>query len=180
MPVASPRWWGWHELDARYAARFVRDAGLPSRSWVLDVGAGTGALTAPLVAAGHHVVAVELHAGRARDLSRTFGSSVVVVQADARDLRLPRRPFYVVANPPFAAVTALLKRLLAPGSRLVSARLIVPRHDARRWAGPDAPAIGRWRRTFAIEAGAVVPRSTFRPPPPIEARVLSVRRRGTW
>lgn len=175
--MAAPPWWGWHELDARYAERFVRDAGLPPRSWVLDVGAGTGALTAPLVAAGHHVVAVELHPGRSRALSQRFGSDIVVVRADARDLRLPRRPFHVVANPPFAAVTALLKRLLAPGSRLVSARLIVPRHDARRWAGPDAPAARRWHRMFAVEAGGAVPRGVFRPPPPVEARVLMVRRR---
>jgi 23S rRNA (adenine-N6)-dimethyltransferase len=176
--VASPRWWGWHELDAHYAQRLVRDAGLPPRAWVLDVGAGTGALTAPLVAAGHHVVAIELHPGRARELSGRFGTSIVVVRADARDLRLPRRPFYVVANPPFAAVTALLKRLLHPGSRLVSARLIVPRHEVRRWAGPDAPGLSRWRPTFEVLAGPAVPRSAFHPPPPVEARVLTIRRRG--
>jgi 23S rRNA (adenine-N6)-dimethyltransferase len=174
--VAPPKWWGWHELDSRYAARFVRDAGLPPRSWVLDVGAGTGALTAPLVAAGHHVVAVELHPERAKALRQRFGSSIVVVRADARDLRLPLRPYHVVANPPFAVVTALLKRLLSPGSRLVSARLIVPRHDARRWAGPNAPAAGRWRQTFSVEAGGAVGRGVFHPPPPVEARVVTVKR----
>jgi len=83
----------------------------------------------------------ELHDERARLLRERFrGEPVVVVVADASDLRLPRRPFRVVANPPFAITTALLRRLLAPGSRLVRADLVVPRHVAERWTSPAAPA----------------------------------------
>ena len=91
------------------------------------MGAGTGALTGLLVASGARVVAVELHVSRASALRAAFcASPVTVVVADAADLRLPRRPFRVVANPPFAITTALLKRLTAPGSRLVRADLVVP------------------------------------------------------
>jgi 23S rRNA (adenine-N6)-dimethyltransferase len=60
-----------------------------------------------LVAAGARVVAVELHPVRCASLRRRFAQDrVVVVRADARDLRLPRRPFRVVANPPFVVTTA--------------------------------------------------------------------------
>jgi 23S rRNA (adenine-N6)-dimethyltransferase len=170
---------------------------------VLDVGAGTGALTAPLVAVGAHVVAIELHPDRCAALRRRFdvdsanhrrrigGDSVAtgrpaadhpsrvrVVRADATDLRLPRRPFKVVANPPWSITTALLRRLTAPGSRLVRADLVVPSHVARRWASPDAPGAGRWQRIFAAEISALVPRSAFRPPPPQPAALLTLRRRG--
>lgn len=91
---------GWHQLSAQSAARLVSDAALPHGSLVVDIGAGTGAITRPLVDAGHQVVAVELHPGRARQLEQRFGSRITVVRADASDLRLPRRPFHVVANPP--------------------------------------------------------------------------------
>jgi 23S rRNA (adenine-N6)-dimethyltransferase len=173
---AAARRWGWHELDRTWARRLVADAHLPPRALVLDVGAGRGALSDALLAAGARVVAVELHEGRRRELRRRFGDRIVVVAADAADLRLPRRPYHVVANPPFHVTTALLQRLLQPGSRLVSAHLVVQEQAARRWAGPGAPAWHLWTRSFAVSLGPAIPRSAFRPRPAVAARVLVVRR----
>jgi 23S rRNA (adenine-N6)-dimethyltransferase len=144
---------------------------------VIDVGAGKGALTAELVARGARVIAVESHPGRADELRERFGSSIVVVRADARDLRLPRRPFHVVANPPFSITTPLLRRLLHSGSRLLSARVVVQEQAGRRWAARDAPAVRRWGSTFAIGLGPRVPRRAFDPEPHVDARILVVQRR---
>jgi len=116
--VGQPPWWGWHQLDARWAERLVADSGVGRGDLVVDVGAGTGALTAPLIDAGARVIAIELHPRRAEALRKRFGRLAVVVEADAADLRLPRRPFHVVANPPFAITTALVNRLLAQGSQM--------------------------------------------------------------
>ena len=83
---------------------------------VLDIGAGTGALTAPLVRAGARVLAVELHPGRAARLAARFADApVTVLRIDARDLRLPHRPFRVVASPPYGIRSALLRLLLHAG-----------------------------------------------------------------
>ena len=146
---------------------------------VLDVGAGDGALTRHLVAVGAKVVAVEAHPGRAQLLRDRFGDrgDVVVVRADAADLRLPRHDFHVVANPPFAITAALLRRLLHPASRLVSAHLVLQQQAARKWGSPRAPDIGRWGRTFDVSLGRSVPRSAFRPPPHVPTQVLVIRRR---
>jgi 23S rRNA (adenine-N6)-dimethyltransferase len=145
---------------------------------VVDVGAGVGALTAPLLDAGARVLAVEAHPDRARYLRERFGDRIIVVQTDARYLRLPRQPYYVVANPPFDVTSALLRRLLQPGSRLLSGIVIVQEQAARRWAAPNAPGARRWARTFSVSAGTGVPRSAFRPPPPVNARLLVIRRRS--
>jgi 23S rRNA (adenine-N6)-dimethyltransferase len=170
-------WWGWHQLDAQWSQRLVDGSGVGAGDWVIDVGAGHGALTAPLLARGAHVIAVEQHPVRAQRLRDRFGRDVVVVQADARELRLPRRPFHVVANPPFAITTELLKLLLQRGSRLQSAHLVVPRAAAQRWSGPGAPAAARWSKDFQAQLGARVPRHAFRPPPSADARVLVLARR---
>jgi 23S rRNA (adenine-N6)-dimethyltransferase len=139
---------------------------------VLDIGAGHGALVAPLVATGARVVAVELHDERVRCLRERYaGDPVTVVQTDASDLRLPRRPFRVVANPPFTITTSLIRRLTSKGSRLVRADLVVPRHVAARWtagrgigsAGYDATMRG-------------LPRRALRPRPPNDVAVLTLRR----
>jgi 23S rRNA (adenine-N6)-dimethyltransferase len=141
---------------------------------VLDIGAGDGALTEPLLERGARVIAVELHPGRAATLRRRFGSAVRVVQTDASDLRLPRRPFRVVANPPWAITDPLLRRLLHPRSRLVRADLVLKRSVARRLAATGAVD------GHILRAGATVPRRAFRPPPPTDGRVLVVERAGTW
>jgi 23S rRNA (adenine-N6)-dimethyltransferase len=122
------------------------------------------------------VIAVELHPDRARQLRARFSDRVVVVQADLEGLRLPRRPYHVVANPPFAATSALMRRLVQRGSRLVSAHIVLQAQAARRWSSTAAPAARRWRATFDVTLRAPVPRGAFRPPPPAPCRVLELRR----
>ena len=172
---SGPRW-GFHRLSDPWAARVVAGAGIRSGELVLDVGAGTGALTAQLLALGARVVAVELHPERARQLRERFGASVVVVQADAADLRLPRRPFRVVANPPFGITASLLRRLVSPGSRLVSANVVVPTYVAARWAGGRGPGVRRWSRAYTATVSLRLPAAAFRPPPEVGAAVLRLER----
>jgi 23S rRNA (adenine-N6)-dimethyltransferase len=178
VPASGPGRWGWYRLAPSWAARLVAEAGIRPGDLVVDVGAGTGAVTAPLVAAGARVVAVELHPGRLAALRARFADeNVVVVRADAADLRLPRRPFRVVANPPFTVTGPLLARLLAPGSRLVRADLVVQHAAARRWASGRAPGAGRWAHRYEVGVERRVPRRAFTPPAPVDCATLVLRRR---
>jgi 23S rRNA (adenine-N6)-dimethyltransferase len=171
--------WGWHQLADGWARRLVVAAGIKPGDLVLDVGAGTGALTRQLVDAGARVIAVELHPRRARHLRERFAdATVTVVQVDAADLRLPRRPYKVVANAPLAITTALIRRLLCRGSRLVTADLVVPRHVAVRWSSGRAPGVNRWGQLFDADAHCRLPRTAFRPPAPGQVAVLRIQRRG--
>jgi 23S rRNA (adenine-N6)-dimethyltransferase len=171
VPGGRSRAWGWYRLDPAWAAALVADADIRPHELVLDIGAGDGALTAPLLAAGARVIAIELHPGRAAALRRRFADDDIrVVQADATDLRLPRRPFRVVANPPWAITEALLRRLLHPASRLEHASLLLKRSAARRWSGH--PGVHH-----VLREGPTVPRRAFRPAPPTDGRVLLVERR---
>jgi 23S rRNA (adenine-N6)-dimethyltransferase len=171
--------WGWHQLADGWARRLVLAAGINPRDLVLDVGAGTGALTCQLVDVGARVIAIELHTRRVQQLRERFAdATVTVVQVDAADLRLPRRPFKVVANPPFGITTALIRRLLDRGSRLVTADLVVPRHVAVRWSSGRAPGVNRWGQLFDAYARCRLPRTAFRPPPPGHVAVLRLERRG--
>jgi 23S rRNA (adenine-N6)-dimethyltransferase len=170
--------WGWHQLTDNWAQLLVEQAAIQPGDLVIDVGAGTGALTAVLVHAGARVIAVELHPRRAQQLRERFSHPpVTVVQADAADLRLPRRPFHVVANPPFAITTALIRRLLSPGSQLVSAHIVVPRYSAERWSSQQHHGANRWSRSFAVTVDRVLPRTAFRPVPPGQVAVLRIERR---
>lgn len=179
MSGQPARRWGWHPLTDPWAARIVEAAGVREDDLVLDLGAGTGALTRPLLATGARVLAVELHDGRLSALRRLAEDEprLTVVRADVTDLRLPRRPFRVVANPPYAGVSALLQRLLAPGSRLVTADLVLQRQLARRYAEGLAPGAGRWARRYAVDVRTRLPRSAFTRRPQVHSVVLRVARR---
>ena len=170
-PRGSRRAWGWHRLTDEWAARIVAEAGIRPGELVLDIGAGEGALTAPLIDAGARVVAVELHPGRAARLRQQFPQATLV-QADAASLRLPSRPFRVVANPPYGITARLLAVLLAPGTRLVAADLVLQRAVVRKYAAGQKPRI----RGFRMHAGLALPRRAFRPPPRADSSVLVVRR----
>jgi 23S rRNA (adenine-N6)-dimethyltransferase len=175
--VRSRRAWGWHPLTDEWAAQIVADAAVRPGELVLDIGAGHGALTVELVERGARVIAVELHPARARHLRGRFaGRPVTVVQADALSVRLPRHPFRVVASPPYAIASPLLRRLLAPSSQL-TADLVLQRAVVRRYGGGQAAGPGRWRRQWRLQAGRSLPRRAFRPSPTVDSAVLVVRRR---
>jgi 23S rRNA (adenine-N6)-dimethyltransferase len=165
----SRRAWGWHRLADDWAARVVAAAGIRPGQLVLDIGAGEGALTAHLVRAGARVVAVELHPARARVLRQRF-PGVTVVQGDASSIRLPGRPFRVVASPPYGISASLLRSLLAPESRLVAADLVLQRAVVRKYVSQAA-------RRYNLAEGFTLPRRAFLPPPRVDSAVLIIRRR---
>jgi 23S rRNA (adenine-N6)-dimethyltransferase len=146
---------------------------------VVDIGAGRGALTAPLLDAGARVIAVEPHPGRANFLRDRFaGRDVVIVTDDALTLRLPRRPYRIVANPPYAITAPLLRRLLAPDSALTAADLVLQRAVVRDRADGDNRDTKRIGRDWDLAMGLRLPRSAFAPPPRVDSAVLVARRRG--
>jgi 23S rRNA (adenine-N6)-dimethyltransferase len=169
--------WGWHQLDKRWAVRLVESADVRPGDLVVDVGAGAGVITTQLVRAGASVVAVELHPRRVSLLRAHFADlPVTVVRADAMDLRLPGRSFKVVANPPFAVTTALLRRLTSPSSRLERASLVLPGWAAGRWAAGRGVGGMTSKRMFSCTLGPSVPATAFRPVPPADARILFIAR----
>src|SRR5207302_9784359 len=78
--------------------------------------------------------------------------------------------------PPFGVTTALLRRLLSPGSRLASADLVVPAQVGARWAGGRAPGTARWAGTFGVRVMRRLPADAFRPWCPLTTVVLRVER----
>lgn len=164
---------GAHFLDSRTASSLVRLAGVGPSHLVLDLGAGVGAVTAPLAATGARVVAVERDPGYASRLRRRFAErdNVTVVQGDVREVPLPRRDFHVVANIPFATTAALLRRLVDPrDTRLVAAHLIVEAGAAYRIAST-------WLGRYEAVVLRRVPRYHFHPAPSVDAAILAITRR---
>lgn len=170
---------GQHFLrSSRLAEALVRDAGVAPGDLVLDIGAGTGALTRALLEAGAHVVAVERDAALAADLRTRFGERVSIVEANALDWPLPTKPFAVVANLPFAGSGAILKRLL--DGPVVHADVIVEWAFAQKHAAiwPATLKGTYWRAFYEMGIARRLDRTAFTPPPSVHAAVLRFVRRA--
>lgn len=179
---SAPNHAGAHFLrDRGVAAELIRHAGAGPGDLVLDLGAGDGAITAPLAAAGARVVAVERDDRLVRLLERRFaGDLVTVVHGDLRRVPLPRRPFQVVASIPFAVSAALLHRLLDdPRTALAGADLLVEWGLARRLTGsrPRDLNTAWWAARFDLRLERRIPAGCFRSPPRVDAAHLAIRPR---
>ena len=142
-------------------------AGVGRDDLVLDLGAGTGALTFPLAAVAGRVVAIERDQKLARRLARRAPANVSVHERSIEDAWLPHRPFRVVANLPFAGSNAVIRRLLGVDRRLLlGADLVVELGVARKWQASTP---------IRCSLVCVLPPAVFVPPPRCRAAVLRIR-----
>jgi 23S rRNA (adenine-N6)-dimethyltransferase len=163
------------------AEQLVREAKVGRRDLVVEVGAGSGILTAALARRARRVLAIEIDPVWAARLRQRFAAweNVEVIEGDARRVPLPDEPFRVVANIPFGATTALLHALLdKPVTSLERADLVLQWEVARKRAGRPRTALSAsWSPWWHFRLGRRLPRTAFRPPPAVDAGVLVVERR---
>jgi 23S rRNA (adenine-N6)-dimethyltransferase len=163
------------------AAQLVREAKVAGSELVVEIGAGSGTLTAELARRAALVQAIEVDPVWARQLRRRFArfNNVEVIERDALTATLPDRPFRVIANLPFGATTALLRRLLDdPLTPLARADLLLQWEVARKRAGRPRTALSAaWTPWWRFRLGRRVPAAAFRPRPSADAGVLIVERR---
>jgi 23S rRNA (adenine-N6)-dimethyltransferase len=161
----------------------VAAAGIRRDDLVVEIGAGTGRLTAPLAAHACSVIAIELDPVLAAGLRRRFDGQqrVTVVEADALSAPLPERPYRIVANLPFSITTPLLRRVLDdPATPLLSADVVVQRGWAmkRTAARPSTLLSAGWSPWWELAVERILPPHCFQPPPAVESAIVSVRARS--
>lgn len=181
--ASAPNPAGAHFLrDAALIAQLVRASGAGEGRLVLDMGAGHGAITAALASSGARVIAIERDPRCAAGLRRRVAGHprVSVVEADLREVRLPRRDFLVVASVPFSITTALLRRLAGdPSVPLAGAELLVA-WGVARWLTARVPRDAEtawWTARYQMRIACRVPAASFAPPPRVAAAHLSIRPR---
>jgi 23S rRNA (adenine-N6)-dimethyltransferase len=161
----------------RLAAELVRSAGLTGDDLVLEIGAGSGRLTAELARVARRVVAVELDARLANELRASLARNVTVVHVNALHFRLPDEPFRVVANLPFGQTTAFLHHLLDdPRVPLERADLVVEWGCALKRAAvwPSTLLGATWGAWWMFRIDRRLPAQCFEPAPSVDAGLLVV------
>jgi 16S rRNA (adenine1518-N6/adenine1519-N6)-dimethyltransferase len=173
---------------------FLRDTGIildivkavrvPDGGVVVEIGAGTGQLTAGLLEAGHEVVALEIEARLAAHLRKRFAAyadRLTIVEVDARDVDWTAvsrgRPFAVAGNLPYFAANPILRHLLESGATPADIVIMVQREVARRIAAAPGrlSLLGISVQIYAEpELLFDVAPEAFDPPPKVWSSVLRI------
>ncbi len=174
---------GQHYLaDRRLAAQLASAAELTADDLVVEVGAGFGRLTGELASRAGRVLAIEADPRTAAQLASRFRdhAQVAVVVGDALCVPLPRRPFKVVANPPFHLTAALLRRLLDEClPQLQRADLVLEWRAAVGLCAISPPSRRSlpWQPWFEFLLARRLAADRFIPAPDCDAALVSIRRR---
>ncbi len=136
--------------DPRVAQRIAE--ALPPSAFVMEIGGGTGTLTAALAQSARHVIAIELDRDLAAVLSERFVDAADRVHVVADDvlhydmtegLRSAAPPRAICGNLPYYITTPILERVLAATHSWECAVFMVQREYARRLsARPGTAAYG--------------------------------------
>ncbi len=185
--IRPTKQWGQNfVVDANTVRRIVRLAGVSSDDVVLEVGPGLGSLTLGLLAAGTHVVAVEIDPVLAEALPDTVArlqpesmDRLTVLAADAlriHELSMP--PDALVANLPYNVAVPVVLHLLEAFASLRSGLVMVQSEVADRLVAPPGsrtygvPSVKLAWFARAERAGAV-PASVFWPVPRVESGLVA-------
>lgn len=174
-------------VDGNWIRKAV--ASVPAGRMVVEIGPGTGALTAPLLDRGHPVRAIEIDGRLCAALRERFRDrDFALVEGDAVDQPLAgaeaaRDGFALLANLPFAITSPWLDALLRPGRPLPDPLLLILQKEGweRATAATATKAYGptaiRMHLAYEPVAADPVPRRAFYPPPEIESRFACWRLR---
>jgi 16S rRNA (adenine1518-N6/adenine1519-N6)-dimethyltransferase len=155
---------------------------------VLEVGAGTGALTSQLLASGARVVAIETDRGLARVLRETFAAALragrlTLLEADVRELDLGAllsslpAPRTLAGNLPYHLSGLLLRRAIDVAAALERSVFLLQLEVVERLcAQPGAEAYGALsifaQAVYEPQRAFVVKRGAFYPQPNVDSAVV--------
>lgn len=178
--------YGQHYLaDANLIAKVVAMAAVTADDSVIEVGAGTGALTTALAATGARVVAYEIDERFRPLLAETLeGLDVDLRFADIMGVNLAAElvgEWKLVANLPYNVGTPLILEVLRRVPAVTDLVVMVQKEVADRLAAPAGsdeyglPSVVV-ALTATVEGRFQVPPQVFVPPPQVASAVVHLRR----
>ncbi|MDJ1371842.1 23S ribosomal RNA methyltransferase Erm [Gulosibacter molinativorax] len=163
--------------DRKTIAKLVRLVA-ETKGPILEIGAGSGAITLELQELGRPITAVEIDGTLVDRLKPRVDDSVLVVHEDFLNWRLHPSTSVIVGNLPFHLTTAMLRRILHSNT-WTDAVLLVQWEVARRRGGVGGATMmtAQWWPWIEFSLEGRVPAAAFKPRPSVDGGLLRMRRR---
>ncbi len=170
-------------IDTEIAKKIVQSANITRDDIIIEVGPGTGAITALLAAQAKEVYAIELDRSLAQKLEEKYTSvdNIHIIQADILKAQiseiLPSRSYKVVANVPYYITSKITRLFLESNLPPTEMVLLVQKEVAQRiTAQPGAMSILSASVQYYAEPSYLftVPAESFDPVPRVESAVIRI------
>lgn len=177
-----PNFSGQHLLNNKEVIKdIINIARISKGDLVLELGAGKGAITNDLSNRARKVLAVEYDQKFIKKLDQLELKNTVIIKQDILKISLPREPFIVVSNIPYAITTPIMKKLLNnPLSSFQRGVLLMEKGAAKRFTSNYVkdPYVIAWRMWFDIRYVKGISRKNFSPPPKVDSAMVKINRKA--
>lgn len=168
-----------------FIAELVGHSNIRSPDTVVDIGAGSGAITAVLARRAARVIAVEREPTALARLRSNLHKhpGIEIVADDALSFPLPESAYKVFANIPFSLSSPIVRRLTAAENPPRSIYLIVQKQfaqkmlvdDTKHFHGALGVAIAPW---WVARIRRPLRKADYTPPPAVDTVLLELKPRS--
>ncbi len=176
--------YGQHFLrGSDFIAELVGHSNIRKNDTVLDIGAGSGAITDVLARRAQHVIAYEPEVAAAAKLRMNLlrRGNVEVIERDFLQADLPTVPYKVFSNIPFRLSSKIVRKLVTSDRAPKAIYLIVQKQFAQKmltdgdhFHGALGMAIAPW---WVARIRRPLRRSDFTPPPAVDTVLMELKPR---
>ena len=173
-----------HFLKSPKLALFlIGHSNIKKRDTVIDIGAGSGVITAALAKRCRRVIAVEPDAETAALLRKNVAKyeNVEIVQCDFLEMDLPEGEYKIFANPPFHLSSAILHKLDEADNPPTAIYLILQKQFALKLLNNDRHYTSQLGKQlfvhYAPRIRLPMRQDYFTPPPAVPTVLLELKRR---
>lgn len=170
-----------HFLRKDRATKLIQATSISNTDFVIEIGAGRGALTKPLAERAKKLLAIEVDLFLANKLAKEFGDSVEVLSRDFLNFDLPQYEYKVIGNIPYAISTEIIRKLVLAVTPPIDSWLIVQKDLAHRFCGRPYQNESLWslrvKPAFHIEVIDRLQRRDFQPAPSVDSVFVRISKR---
>ena len=161
----------------------IGHSNIKKRDVVIDIGAGSGVITAALARRCKQVIAIEPDHETAELLRKNVGKyeNVTVVEQDFMEYQLPDGDYKIFANPPFHLSSAILHKLDEAENPPKAIYLILQKQFALKLLNNDRHYTSQLGKqlfiNYAPRIRLPMKSEYFTPPPAVPTVLLELKRR---
>lgn len=170
----------------KLAGFLIGHSSIKKRDIVIDIGAGSGVISAALAKRCKQVIAVEPDPDTAELLRKNVGklANVEIVQQDFLEMELPDEPYKIFANPPFHLSSAILHKLDEASNPPTAIYLILQKQFALKLLNNGRHYTSQLGRQlfvhYAPRIRLPLKPQYFTPPPAVPTVLLELKRRDNY
>jgi 23S rRNA (adenine-N6)-dimethyltransferase len=167
----------------RLVAELIGHSNIRPRDLVLDIGAGSGVISAVLASRAGRVIALETEPSALATLRRNMApfDNVKVINGSILSYTLPTEPYKVFANIPFHLSSPIVHLLTESPNSPKAIYLIVQKQfglkllaDDRHFTSQLGASLAPW---WSVRIRKPLRKTDFTPPPAVDTVLLEMKRR---